>query len=41
MCCSYMWMTGFGNFSYYYACKDFSLSRFVQACSSVASSISC
>ncbi|XP_038904525.1 protein REDUCED WALL ACETYLATION 2-like [Benincasa hispida] len=27
---SYIWMTGFGNFSYYYARKDFSFSRFAQ-----------
>lgn len=27
---AYVWMTGFGNFSYYYARKDFSLSRFAQ-----------
>ncbi|KAM7257947.1 hypothetical protein ACFE04_013688 [Oxalis oulophora] len=27
---AYVWMTGFGNFSYYYVRKDFSLSRFVQ-----------
>ena len=38
---AYVWMTGFGNFSYYYARKDFSLSRFAQACSPVDSSISC
>uniref|UniRef100_A0A9I9EC01 Uncharacterized protein n=1 Tax=Cucumis melo TaxID=3656 RepID=A0A9I9EC01_CUCME len=34
-------MIGFGNFSYYYARKDFSLSRFAHACSPVDSSISC
>ncbi|XP_023548235.1 protein REDUCED WALL ACETYLATION 2-like isoform X1 [Cucurbita pepo subsp. pepo] len=27
---AYVWMTGFGNFSYYYARKDFSLPRFAQ-----------
>ncbi|KAL5983938.1 Protein REDUCED WALL ACETYLATION 1 [Asimina triloba] len=27
---SYVWMTGFGNFSYYYIRKDFSLVRFAQ-----------
>lgn len=27
---SYVWMTGFGNFSYYYKSKDFSLGRFCQ-----------
>ncbi|CAA7400141.1 unnamed protein product [Spirodela intermedia] len=27
---SYVWMTGFGNFSYYYVRKDFSLTRFAQ-----------
>jgi N-acetylneuraminate 9-O-acetyltransferase len=27
---AYVWMTGFGNFSYYYIRKDFSLSRFLQ-----------
>ncbi|KAJ0971658.1 hypothetical protein J5N97_019617 [Dioscorea zingiberensis] len=27
---AYVWMTGFGNFSYYYIRKDFSVSRFVQ-----------
>ncbi|KAJ7968875.1 Protein REDUCED WALL ACETYLATION 1 [Quillaja saponaria] len=27
---AYVWMTGFGNFSYYYIRKDFSLARFVQ-----------
>ncbi|XP_020091156.1 protein REDUCED WALL ACETYLATION 1-like [Ananas comosus] len=27
---SYVWMTGFGNFSYYYIKKDFSLARFAQ-----------
>ncbi|CAI9087921.1 OLC1v1022122C1 [Oldenlandia corymbosa var. corymbosa] len=26
----YVWMTGFGNFSYYYIKKDFSLARFAQ-----------
>ncbi|KAJ7525591.1 hypothetical protein O6H91_17G057800 [Diphasiastrum complanatum] len=26
----YVWMTGFGNFSYYYVRKDFSLGRFFQ-----------
>ncbi|EFJ29067.1 hypothetical protein SELMODRAFT_146620 [Selaginella moellendorffii] len=26
----YVWMTGFGNFSYYYVRKDFSLGRFAQ-----------
>lgn len=28
----YVWMTGFGNFSYYYVRKDFSLARFAQVC---------
>lgn len=27
---AYVWMTGFGNFSYYYIRKDFSLARFCQ-----------
>lgn len=27
---AYVWMTGFGNFSYYYIRKDFSLERFCQ-----------
>lgn len=27
---AYVWMTGFGNFSYYYIKKDFSLARFTQ-----------
>lgn len=27
---AYVWMTGFGNFSYYYVRKDFSLTRFCQ-----------
>ncbi|ORC85569.1 putative CAS1 domain-containing protein 1-like isoform X2 [Trypanosoma theileri] len=27
---AYVWMTGFGNFSYYYVRKDFSLSRFCE-----------
>ena len=27
---AYVWMTGFGNFSYYYIRKDFSFSRFFQ-----------
>ncbi|KNA04728.1 hypothetical protein SOVF_197000 [Spinacia oleracea] len=27
---AYVWMTGFGNFSYYYIRKDFSLPRFAQ-----------
>jgi hypothetical protein len=27
---AYVWMTGFGNFSYYYIKKDFTLLRFVQ-----------
>ncbi|PIN10602.1 O-acetyltransferase [Handroanthus impetiginosus] len=27
---AYVWMTGFGNFSYYYIRKDFSLARFIQ-----------
>lgn len=26
----YVWMTGFGNFSYYYIRKDFSVARFAQ-----------
>ncbi|XP_047334883.1 protein REDUCED WALL ACETYLATION 2 [Impatiens glandulifera] len=26
----YVWMTGFGNFSYYYVRKDFSIARFAQ-----------
>jgi hypothetical protein len=26
----YVWMTGFGNFSYYYKKKDFSIARFAQ-----------
>lgn len=30
---AYVWMTGFGNFSYYYVRKDFSLARFAQVCS--------
>ena len=29
---AYVWMTGFGNFSYYYIRKDFSFSRFAQVC---------
>ncbi|XP_058076228.1 protein REDUCED WALL ACETYLATION 2-like isoform X4 [Magnolia sinica] len=27
---AYVWMTGFGNFSYYYVRKDFSIARFAQ-----------
>ncbi|GAA0145050.1 acetyltransferase [Lithospermum erythrorhizon] len=27
---AYVWMTGFGNFSYYYVPKDFSIARFAQ-----------
>lgn len=27
---AYVWMTGFGNFSYYYIRKDFSVGRFAQ-----------
>jgi N-acetylneuraminate 9-O-acetyltransferase len=27
---AYVWMTGFGNFSYYYVRKDFSVARFGQ-----------
>lgn len=27
---AYVWMTGFGNFSYYYIRKDFSVARFAQ-----------
>ena len=27
---AYVWMTGFGNFSYYYIRKDFTLLRFAQ-----------
>ena len=27
---AYVWMTGFGNFSYYYIRKDFTLARFLQ-----------
>lgn len=27
---AYVWMTGFGNFSYYYVRKDFSVPRFMQ-----------
>ncbi|KAL5213738.1 hypothetical protein ABZP36_002890 [Zizania latifolia] len=27
---AYVWMTGFGNFPYYYVRKDFSISRFAQ-----------
>lgn len=27
---AYVWMTGFGNFSYYYVRKDFSIARFTQ-----------
>ena len=27
---SYVWMTGFGNFSFYYSQKDYSLKRFLQ-----------
>lgn len=30
---AYVWMTGFGNFSYYYVRKDFSLPRFAQVMS--------
>ncbi|XP_011007502.1 PREDICTED: CAS1 domain-containing protein 1-like isoform X1 [Populus euphratica] len=30
---AYVWMTGFGNFSYYYIRKDFSLARFSQVIS--------
>jgi hypothetical protein len=30
---AYVWMTGFGNFSYYYIRKDFSLARFTQVIS--------
>lgn len=30
---AYVWMTGFGNFSYYYVRKDFSLGRFAQVSS--------
>lgn len=30
----YVWMTGFGNFSYYYIRKDFSVARFAQVLSS-------
>ena len=26
----YVWLTGFGNFSYYYTKKDFSIARFAQ-----------
>lgn len=26
----YVWMTGFGNFLYYYKTSDFSISRWVQ-----------
>ena len=29
---AYVWMTGFGNFSYYYIRKDFTLGRFAQVC---------
>lgn len=29
---AYVWMTGFGNFSYYYIRKDFSMARFAQVC---------
>jgi N-acetylneuraminate 9-O-acetyltransferase len=29
---AYVWMTGFGNFSYYYVRKDFSVARFAQVC---------
>ena len=34
---AYVWMTGFGNFSYYYIRKDFSLARFAQVISSLFS----
>ncbi len=27
---AYVWLTGFGNFSYYYIRKDFSIARFTQ-----------
>lgn len=37
---AYVWMTGFGNFSYYYIRKDFSLGRFAQVCMSVLNMIS-
>ncbi|XP_038706087.1 protein REDUCED WALL ACETYLATION 3-like isoform X1 [Tripterygium wilfordii] len=30
---AYVWMTGFGNFSYYYIRKDFSVARFAQVIS--------
>ena len=30
---AYVWMTGFGNFSYYYIRKDFSVARFSQVIS--------
>jgi hypothetical protein len=29
----YVWMTGFGNFSYYYRTGDFSIGRCAEACS--------
>lgn len=32
---AYVWMTGFGNFSYYYVRKDFSLPRFAQVIESL------
>ena len=36
---AYVWMTGFGNFSYYYIRKDFSLARFTQVIPTVSISI--
>ena len=36
---AYVWMTGFGNFSYYYIRKDFSLARFTQVISTVSISV--
>lgn len=38
---AYVWMTGFGNFSYYYVRKDFSLGRFAQVLALYVFNISC
>jgi hypothetical protein len=35
---AYVWMTGFGNFSYYYVRKDFSVGRFCQVSQLLSSS---